>query len=279
MPLIERLPSGSSSTAVLKSRQGSPSNPPPPPEATLSPGVLELLQGAVKARLSILISGGAGSGKTQLLNAISGFIPASERVIVIDDAAEVRLTGPHMVRLEACAPEGGGYISQHQLLVDALRMQPDRIIVGETRGAEALDVLEAMNTGCGGSMTTIHADSPRDALIRIENMVAMTGLDLPPSAVRQQINLAVDLVIQLARLSDGSRRVVSLQEIKGMKGDVMTLQEIFTFVREGVDENGMEIGGLISTGLRPRFCETLYDAGAVLPADLFELQADRRKTA
>ncbi len=276
MPLIERLPSGSSSTAVLRSREGSRSSPPPAPEATLSPVMLELLKGAVKARLSILISGGTGSGKTQLLNVISGFIPASERVIVIDDAAELRLTRPHMVRLETHAPQGGGYISQHQLLVNALGMQPDRIIVGETRGAEALDVLEAMNTGCDGSMTTIHADSPRDALIRIENMVAMTGLGLPPSAVRQQIELAVDLVIQLERLSDGSRRVVSLQEIQGLEGDVMTLQEIFTFARGGVDENGMEAGELISTGLRPRFSKRLDDAGVALPADLFGDEECRR---
>jgi pilus assembly protein CpaF len=175
-----------------------------------------------------------------------------------------------MVRLEARSPQGGGYLSQRQLLVDALGMQPDRIIVGETRGAEALDVLEAMNTGCNGSMTTIHADSPGDALIRIENMVAMTGLGLPPSAVRQQIDLAVDLVIQLERLSDGSRRIVSLQEIQGLEGDAVALQEIFTYVREGVDENGMEIGELISTGLRPRFSERLGEAGFALPEDLFE---------
>ncbi len=241
---------------------------------TLTEEIVELMKGAVRARLNILVSGGTGSGKTTMLNALSAFIPANERIVTIEDAAELQLKQSHVVRLETRPPniEGEGQIAQRELVINSLRMRPDRIIVGEVRGGEALDMLQAMNTGHDGSATTIHANSPRDALMRIETMVAMTGLDLPQRAVRQQIASAINVVIQLARLSDGTRRLVSLQEITGMEGEVVTMQEIFTFVRLGVDEDRKVIGELVPTGLRPQFAEKLRVAGVALPADLFEIR-------
>jgi pilus assembly protein CpaF len=243
-------------------------------KGSLTAEVVTLLKGAVTARLNILVSGGTGSGKTTMLNALSAFISAKERIVTIEDAAELQLKQEHVVRLETRPPniEGEGQIAQRHLVVNSLRMRPDRIIVGEVRGAEALDMLQAMNTGHDGSATTIHANSPRDALMRIETMVAMTGLDLPQRAVRQQIASAIQVVIQLARLSDGTRRLVSLQEITGMEGEVVTMQEIFTFERLGIDEDGKVIGQLVPTGLRPSFAEQLRIAGVELSADLFEFR-------
>ena len=244
---------------------------------TLTPEIVQLLSGCVQARLNVLISGGTGSGKTTLLNVLSSFVPDAERVVTIEDAAELQLKQDHVVRLETRPPnlEGKGQITQRELVINSLRMRPDRIIVGEVRGAEALDMLQAMNTGHDGSLTTIHANSARDALSRVETMVAMTGLDLPQKAVRHQISSAIDVVIQLARLSDGTRRLVSLQEITGMEGEVITMQEIFQFERHGIDQEGNVVGEIIPTGLRPNFAEKLSIAGINLPSDLFE----RRPTA
>ncbi len=239
---------------------------------TLTKEIVELLTGAVKARLNLLISGGTGSGKTTLLNVLSSFVPNNERIVTIEDAAELQLRQDHVVRLETRPPniEGRGQISQRELVINSLRMRPDRIIVGEVRGGEALDMLQAMNTGHDGSLTTIHANSARDALARIETMVAMTGLELPQRAVRQQLSSAIQVVIQLARMSDGTRRLVSLQEITGMEGDVVTMQEIFTFERRGVGQDGAVLGELVPTGLRPTFAEKLRLSGVELPWDLFE---------
>jgi pilus assembly protein CpaF len=244
---------------------------------TLTAEIVELLAGCVKARLNVLISGGTGAGKTTLLNVLSSFVPGAERIVTIEDAAELQLKQAHVVRLETRPAnlEGKGQITQRELVINSLRMRPDRIIVGEVRGTEALDMLQAMNTGHDGSLTTVHANSPRDALSRIETMVAMTGLDLPQRGVRHQIASAIDVVIQLARLSDGTRKVVSLQEIAGMEGDIVTMQEIFRFDRRGVDEEGKVIGEIIPTGLRPNFAEKLRISGIALAADLFE----RRHTA
>jgi pilus assembly protein CpaF len=245
---------------------------------TLTEAIVQLMNGAVAARLNVLISGGTGSGKTTMLNALSAFIPDNERIVTIEDAAELQLKQEHVVRLETRPPniEGDGQIAQRELVINSLRMRPDRIVVGEVRGAEALDMLQAMNTGHDGSITTIHANSARDALMRIETMVAMTGLDLPQRAVRTQIASAINVVIQLSRLSDGTRRLVSLQEITGMEGEVVTMQEIFTFARLGVDEDGKVIGELVPTGLRPQFAEKLRLAGIDLPADLFERREPNR---
>jgi pilus assembly protein CpaF len=244
---------------------------------TLTPEIVELMSGCVKARLNVLISGGTGSGKTTLLNVLSSFVPDSERVLTIEDAAELQLKQDHVVRLETRPPnlEGKGQITQRELVINSLRMRPDRIIVGEVRGGEALDMLQAMNTGHDGSLTTIHANSARDALSRVETMVAMTGLELPQKAVRHQIASAIDVVIQLARMSDGTRRLVSLQEITGMEGEVITMQEIFQFERRGIDQEGNVVGTIIPTGLRPNFAEKLSISGITLPSDLFE----RRPTA
>jgi pilus assembly protein CpaF len=234
--------------------------------------VMDLMRGVVKARLNVLISGGTGSGKTTFLNVLSNFIPNNERIVTIEDAAELQLKQEHLVRLETRPAnlEGTGRVTQRDLVVNSLRMRPDRIVVGEVRAAEALDMLQAMNTGHDGSLTTVHANSPRDALTRIETMVAMTGLDIPPKAVRQQIASAIDVVVQIARLSDGKRKLVSLQEITGMEGDVVTTQEIFKFERHGIGEEGEVLGELIPTGIRPSFTERLRIAGVPLPADLFE---------
>jgi len=238
----------------------------------ITPEIVELLNGIVKARLNILISGGTGAGKTTLLNVVSSFIPSDERIVTIEDSAELQLKQEHVVRLETRPAniEGKGRIAQRDLLINSLRMRPDRIVVGEVRGPEALDMLQAMNTGHDGSLTTVHANSPRDALSRVETMVAMGGLEIPARAVRNQIASAINVVVQLSRLSDGRRRLVSLQEVTGMEGDVVTMQEIFTFDRRGVDEDGKVIGEITATGLRPRFSEKVRLAGIDLPGDLFE---------
>jgi pilus assembly protein CpaF len=239
---------------------------------TLTADIVELIQGAVKSRLNVLISGGTGSGKTTLLNVLSGFVPNNERIVTIEDAAELQLRQEHVVRLETRPAnlEGKGRIDQRDLVINSLRMRPDRIIVGEVRGGEALDMLQAMNTGHDGSLTTVHANTPRDALARIETMVAMTGLDIPQRAIRQQLASAIDVVIQLARLSDGTRKLMSLQEITGMEGEVITTQEIFRFERRGIGEEGKIIGELGATGLRPAFAEKLRINGIQLRAGLFE---------
>src|SRR6266516_5860897 len=225
----------------------------------MTDGMLELLKGCVKARLNILICGGTGSGKTTLLNALSSYIPEDERIVTIEDAAELRLQQTHVARMETRPPnvEGVGAIHIRQLVINALRMRPDRIIVGEVRSEEALDMLQAMNTGHDGSLTTIHANTPRDALARLETMVAMASLNLPESAIRRQISSAIDVVVQVSRLSDGTRKVVSLAEITGMEGEVVTMQDIFVFRKRGIRENGEVIGEFMATGVRPKFAEKL----------------------
>jgi pilus assembly protein CpaF len=230
-----------------------------------------LLDGIVKARLNLLISGGTGSGKTTLLNAVSSYIDARERIITIEDSAELQLQQIHVARMETRPPniEGRGAVLQRDLVRNALRMRPDRIIVGEVRGAEALDMLQAMNTGHDGSMTTIHANTPRDALGRLEQMIMMTGVDFPLRSMRAQISSALQVVLQLERMSDGRRRMVSLQEITGMEGEVVTMQEIFTFRRRGVDGEGRVLGRFEATGIRPRFAERLRMRGLELSNDLF----------
>jgi pilus assembly protein CpaF len=239
---------------------------------SLSAACVELLRAIVRCRLNVLISGGTGAGKTTLLDVLSGFIPESERIVTIEDSAELQLRQEHVVRLETRPAnlEGRGQISQRELVINSLRMRPDRIIVGEVRGAEALDMLQAMNTGHDGSITTIHANSARDALTRIETMVSMTGLGIPTRAVRQQIASAIDVVIQLGRLTDGTRRLISLQEVTGMEGETVTMQEIFAFEQRGVAADGRIAGEIAPTGIRPRFAERLLRAGVRLPADLFE---------
>jgi pilus assembly protein CpaF len=234
--------------------------------------MLQLLAGCVKARLNILISGGTGSGKTTLLNAMSSFIPADERVVTIEDAAELRLQQDHVVRLETRPPnsEGRGEVVARDLVKNALRMRPDRIIVGEVRGPEALDMLQAMNTGHEGSLTTVHANSPRDALARLETMILMAGTNLPNRAMREQITSALDVIIQAQRLSDGTRRVVSITEVTGMEGEVVTTQEVYRFKRRGVTPEGRIIGQFEATGVRPMFTDRLRVSGIELPARMFE---------
>ena len=234
------------------------------------PEMVEFLEGAVRSKLNIVISGGTGSGKTTLLNVLSSFIPANERIITIEDSAELMLQQPHVVRLETRPPnvEGLGSITQRDLLFNTLRMRPDRIILGEVRGGEALDMLQAMNTGHEGSLTTVHANSPRDALSRIEMMVSMSGLEIPIRAVRQQISSAIDLIVQTNRLIDGKRRVTCVSEIVGMEGDVVTMQEIFAFKQENVDSGGHVIGSFVATGIRPKCMNRLETAGIHLSPDL-----------
>ena len=241
----------------------------------LTPEIVELLRAIVSCRLNVLISGGTGSGKTTLLNVVSSFIPESERIVTIEDSAELQLKQEHVVRLETRPAniEGTGRIAQRDLVINSLRMRPDRIVVGEVRGAESLDMLQAMNTGHDGSLTTVHANTPRDALSRVETMVAMAGLDMPQRSVRNQIASAIDVVIQLSRLSDGRRKLVSLQEITGMEGEIVTMQEIFTFERLGIDADGNVLGDIVPTGVRPKFAENLKLAGYTLPADLFDRHA------
>jgi len=238
---------------------------------SLTPEMVEFLEAAVRSKLNIIISGGTGSGKTTLLNILSSFIPTNERIITIEDSAELLLQQPHVVRLETRPPnvEGRGAVTQRELLFNTLRMRPDRIILGEVRGAEALDMLQAMNTGHEGSLTTIHANTPRDALSRIEMMVSMSGLEIPIRAVRQQISSAVDLMVQTSRLIDGKRRTIANTEIVGMEGDIVTMQDIFKFDQETVDAEGHVIGSFSATGIRPKCLMRMEAAGFRLSSDLF----------
>ncbi len=239
---------------------------------SISPSMMEVLSAAVRARLSILISGGTGAGKTTFLNILSRNIPQSERIITIEDAAELQLAQENLVRLETRPPniEGQGAIRQRQLLINCLRMRPDRIILGEVRGEEAFDMLQAMNTGHEGSMATIHANTTRDALSRLESMVAMSNLNLPEKTVRHQIASAVNIVVQVSRLSDGSRKVISVSEITGMEENVITMQEIFTFVKKGIGPDGRVIGAFEPTHIRPRFLDRFRTAGITLSPGVFE---------
>ena len=239
---------------------------------TFTPPMLELLKGAVRARLGIVISGGTGAGKTTLLNVLSGYISEKERIVTIEDSAELRLKQRHVIRLECRPPnvEGKGAVRQRQLVINSLRMRPDRIIIGEVRGEEALDMLQAMNTGHDGSLTTVHANSPRDAISRLETMALMANLNLPEKAVRQQIASAIALVVQVSRLSDGTRRVTHLTEITGMDEEVVSMQDIFYFEKRGVAANGRVIGAFAATGIRPKFAEKLKASGIPVPASLFE---------
>src|SRR5262249_52934217 len=239
---------------------------------TLTPALAEVLRAAVRARLNMLISGGTGSGKTTLLNVVSNFIPSSERIVTIEDSAELQLQQDHVVRLETRPPkiEGSGAILQRDLVRNALRMRPDRIVVGEVRGPEVLDMLQAMNTGHDGSLSTVHANSPRDAMSRIETMVLMAGIPLPVRAMRDYISSALDMVIHLSRLSDGTRKVVRVTEVVGMEEEVVTMQDIFVFEQEGIDSNGQIQGYHRATGIRPRFTERLARAGIQLGPETFD---------
>jgi pilus assembly protein CpaF len=243
---------------------------------TLTESMLELLSSMVKGRLNLLVSGGTGAGKTTLLNVLSGYIPNSDRIVTIEDAAELQLKQQHVVRLETRPPniEGKGAVRQRQLVINSLRMRPDRIVVGEVRGEEAFDMLQAMNTGHEGSLTTVHANSPRDAMARVENMVSMANLNIPERAVRHQIASAVHAVVQIARLSDGTRKVVTVSEITGMDNESIAMQDIFTFDRTGIDENGKVRGVFRATGIRPQFAERLATSGARLRPALFESKAE-----
>jgi pilus assembly protein CpaF len=240
-------------------------------KGALTNQIAEMLQMCVKARLNILISGGTGAGKTTLLNALSAFIPEGERIVTIEDSAELLLQQLHVVRLETRPRniEGRGEVTQRDLVKNALRMRPDRIVIGEVRGEEAIDMLQAMNTGHDGSLTTIHANTPRDALSRLETMIQMAGLRISDRAMRWQISSAINLVLQVARLSDGTRRVTSISEITGMEGETITMQEIFQFERSGVDAEGNVIGRFKPTGVRPRFAERLKASGLHLPPSFF----------
>jgi pilus assembly protein CpaF len=239
---------------------------------SISPAMLQTLQAAVRAKISILISGGTGAGKTTFLNMLSKYIPGTERLVTIEDAAELQIQQENVVRLETRPPnvEGNGAVRQRQLLINSLRMRPDRIIIGEVRGEEAFDMLQAMNTGHEGSMTTIHANTCRDALSRMESMVAMANFNIPEKAVRQQITSAIGIVVQISRMSDGTRRVTNMAEITGMEGDIITMQDIFTFARRGVGPNGKVLGSFRPSGIRPKFLEKLRVAGLILPQELFE---------
>ena len=239
---------------------------------SLTPEMAFMLEGLCKSKVNMIISGGTGAGKTTLLNILSGFIPESERIVTIEDAAELQMQQPHVVRLETRPVniEGKGEITQRALVRNALRMRPDRIVIGEVRGAEAVDMLQAMNTGHEGSLTTIHANTPRDALSRLENMIGMANLNLPHKAARQQIASAITVVIQGLRLIDGKRKITSIQEITGMEGDVITMQEIFTFRQIGVSSEGEVQGYFQATGVRPKFAERLRSFGVVLPDAMFD---------
>jgi pilus assembly protein CpaF len=243
---------------------------------TLTEAMLELLSVMVKGKLNLLISGGTGAGKTTLLNVLSGYIPNVERIVTIEDAAELQLKQEHIVRLETRAPniEGKGAVRMRQLVINSLRMRPDRIVVGEVRGEEAFDMLQAMNTGHEGSLTTIHANSVRDALSRVENMVSMANLNIPERAVRHQIASAIHAVVQVARLSDGTRKVISISEVTGIEGDLIAMQEIFTFERRTVDENGKIRGCFKATGVRPQFADRLATGGGRLRPALFESKTE-----
>ncbi|WP_440965217.1 CpaF family protein [Massilia sp. GER05] len=239
---------------------------------SVTPPMIKVLESLGLAKVNILISGGTGSGKTTMLNLISGFIPGNERIVTIEDAAELQLRQPHVVRLETRPPniEGKGEVTQRALVRNSLRMRPDRIILGEVRGPEALDMLQAMNTGHEGSLATIHANTPRDALARLENMVGMAGVSLTPRAIRQQIASAITVILQASRLADGTRKVVSMQEITGMEGDIISMQEIFRFEQTGIDADGKVQGHFCATGVRPRFADRLRMFGAAVPDDTFD---------
>jgi len=243
---------------------------------TLTESMLELLSSMVKGRLNLIVSGGTGAGKTTLLNVLSGYIPNSDRIVTIEDAAELQLKQEHVVRLETRPPniEGKGAVRQRELVINSLRMRPDRIVVGEVRGEEAFDMLQAMNTGHEGSLTTVHANSPRDAMARVENMVSMANLNIPERAVRQQIASAVHAVVQIARLSDGTRKVITVSEITGMDNETIAMQDIFVFDRTGIDENGKVRGMFRATGVRPHFADRLATSGARLRPALFESKAE-----
>jgi pilus assembly protein CpaF len=243
---------------------------------SLTEPMLELLTAIVKGRLNILISGGTGAGKTTVLNVLSGYIPHNERIVTIEDAAELQLKQEHVVRLETRPPniEGKGAVRQRQLVINSLRMRPDRIVVGEVRGEEAFDMLQAMNTGHEGSLTTVHANSQRDALARIENMVSMANLNIPERAIRHQISSAIHAVVQVARLSDGTRKVITVSEITGMESDIITMQDIFVFDRLGIDESGKVRGMFRATGIRPKFAERLATGGCRLRPALFESRVE-----
>jgi pilus assembly protein CpaF len=238
----------------------------------LTQPMLDFLSHCVRARLNCLISGGTGAGKTTLLNVLSSFISDGERIVTIEDAAELQLRQEHVARLETLPAnvEGKGAIRQRQLVVNALRMRPDRIIVGEVRSEEALDMLQAMNTGHDGSLTTVHANTPRDALSRIETMIAMGATNIPERAMRQQIAAAIQLVVQQTRLSDGTRKVTSVSEITGMESDIITMQEIFVFEKSGISQEGKVLGRFRATGVRPKICERLKASGINLPTEMFE---------
>lgn len=244
---------------------------------SITPEAVQFLKACVEAKLNIVISGGTGSGKTTLLNILSGFIPSDERIITIENAAELQLRQEHVVTLESRPPniEGRGEVTIRQLVINALRMRPDRIVVGECRGEEALDMLQAMNTGHDGSMTTLHSNSPRDTLARLETMVMMAGMDLPSRAIREQIASAIDLIVHQERLRDGSRKVVQISEVSGMEGDVITMTDIFVFEQMGY-ENGKVIGRLRPTGLRPKFMDKIEAAGIHLPPSIFGVGERRR---
>jgi len=243
---------------------------------TLTEPMLELLSAMVKGRLNILVSGGTGAGKTTLLNVLSGYIPNSDRIVTIEDAAELQLKQEHVVRLETRPPniEGKGAVRQRQLVINSLRMRPDRIVVGEVRGEEAFDMLQAMNTGHEGSLTTVHANSPRDALARVENMVSMANLNIPERAVRHQLASALHAVVQIARMADGTRKVITISEVVGMEAELITMQDIFQFERTGIDENGKVRGSFKASGIRPKFAERLAVSGARLRAALFETRVE-----
>jgi len=238
--------------------------------------MLEFLEHCVRARLNMLISGGTGAGKTTLLNVLSGYISDKERILTIEDSAELQMKQEHVVRLECRPPnvEGKGAVRQRQLVINSLRMRPDRIIVGEVRGEEALDMLQAMNTGHDGSLTTIHANTPRDAIARLETMAMMANLNLPEKAVRQQIASAVAAVIQISRMSDGTRRITHITEIVGMDEDVVSMQDVFLYEKLGIGPGGRVVGRFVATGIRPKFAEKLKVSGIPLPADLFEMNVE-----
>src|SRR5256884_682137 len=243
---------------------------------TLTESMLELLSAMVKGRLNILVSGGTGAGKTTVLNVLSGYIPNSDRIVTIEDAAELQMKQEHIVRLETRPPniEGKGAVRQRQLVINSLRMRPDRIVVGEVRGEEAFDMLQAMNTGHEGSLTTVHANSPRDALARVENMVSMANLNIPERAVRHQIASALHAVVQIARLSDGTRKVITISELAGLDGDTPVMHDIFEFARTGIDDSGKVRGTFRATGIHPEFADRLATAGARLRPALFEAKVE-----
>lgn len=246
---------------------------------TITQGMAAFIAACVKVKLNILVSGGSGAGKTTLLNVLSSFIPEGERVVTVEDAAELKLHQPHVVRLESRPPniEGKGEIRIRDLVRNCLRMRPDRIVVGEVRGGEALDMLQAMNTGHEGSISTIHSNTPRDALARLETMVMMSGMDLPSRAIREQVAAAIHMIVQIGRLSDGSRKVVSVSEIQGMEGNVIVLQDLFTFQQKGIGEGGKVLGSMQATGMVPKFMERFNAAGIHLPPEIFKRASEVRK--